>query len=415
MKDYKIVENYNLFKELEADLLGINYRAGKINDKGNIAEHVIFTKVNSFLYKNDDVWKRIELLLNGVKKSKISNLNSPDLIIKKKEKIIIYPYLKGVCVDKILKDSDEKNVPINFDLILSIVLGIADLLESASSIAVSGKRSFHGFLTPDNIIIDYDGNISIKNYGIYAYLNGTDEIYKEIEVKYGTWVTPEFSRKEKPLAQSDIYHLGYMVYKLVTGRYFSYEEGEDFSSKLSDISFLHHIPATDKGFLDNITVFFKKTLNPDPQKRFANIKEFKEFVSNFFNIEELSSGTFNIAYFMNSLYSKEIENTEKEIIEELKYTTPSKIKESDIDDTGTDIVENLLSGLDDHKKSSNKNKYVLIGIVLIAIIIAIFVITSMNSEKGKEEIAKKIKDQEEQIEIAELKQKAEREKKKMKN
>ena len=86
MKDYKIVENYNLFKELEADLLGINYRAGKINDKGNIAEHVIFTKVNSFLYKNDDVWKRIELLLNGVKKSKISNLNSPDLIIKKKRK-----------------------------------------------------------------------------------------------------------------------------------------------------------------------------------------------------------------------------------------------------------------------------------------------------------------------------------------
>lgn len=383
MKNYEIVEGYNLFEKLNVDLIGTNHRAGKIVE-GKVTEHFLFTEIYPFLYKDEDAWKRIELLLNGVKKSKISNLYSPEIVINSDKKYLVYPYLDAVSLESIVEDSIKKNIPINFDLALSISMGIADLLDAGSSIAVSGKRSFHGFLTPDNIVLDHDGNIWIKNYGVYAYLNSTDEIHKEFEMKYGPWVTPEFLKNEKPLPQSDIYHLGYLIYKMVTGNYFSLSEGENFESKLSNISFLHHIPATDKEFLNNIILFFKKTLNPDPAKRFSSIREFKEFISDYFKIEELSSVTFNIAYFMSSMYSDDRETSEKVIAEELKYIIPSKVKEmnsTDDSSKNSDIVENLLSGLDDKDKSSSKSKLMLVIAFIAIVAVAIGIYTALGGKK----------------------------------
>jgi len=381
MKEYKTVGNYSLFKELNTDLVGTNFRAGKIVD-GKFNKHLFLTEVHPYLYQNAEVWKRVELLLNGVKKSKISNLYSPDSIIDDKKKYLVYPYLDGMCLENILDDSTKKNIPVNFDLALSIAMGIADLLEAGSSIAVSGKRSFHGFLTPDNIIIDQDGNIWIKNYGIYAYLNTTDEIRKELEFKYGAWLTPEFIRNEKPVPQSDIYHLGYIIYKMVTGNYFSYSKDDNFESKLSNISFLHHIPSSDKNFLDNMILFFNKTLNPDPNKRFSNTREFKEFVSKYFNIEELSSVTFNIAYFMNSLYAEETEKAKIELDEETKYIVPHKPENKGQDDEpDNNIVESLLSGLDEREKSGNK--FILIAIIIAVIAVAIVGFTMLNKSKNE--------------------------------
>ncbi len=400
MKKYEIVEGYNLFKQLNVDLIGTNHRAGKIVD-GKVTEHFLFTEIYPFLYKDEEAWKRIELLLNGVKKSKISNLYSPEIVINSDKKYLVYPYLDAVSLESIVDDSIKKNIPINFDLALSISMGVADLLDAGSSIAVSGKRSFHGFLTPDNIVLDHDGNIWIKNYGVYAYLNSTDEIHKEFEMKYGPWVTPEFLKKEKPLPQSDIYHLGYLIYKMVTGNYFSHSEGENFESKLSNISFLHHIPATDKEFLNNIILFFKKTLNPDPAKRFSSIREFKEFISDYFKIEELSSVTFNIAYFMSSMYSDDRETSEKVMAEELKYIIPSKVKEMNSTDNSSknsDIVENLLSGLDDKDKSSSKSKLMLFIAAIVIIAVAIGIYTTLG---GKKEVkADPVVDKAEQVQKA---------------
>jgi serine/threonine protein kinase len=87
--------------------------------------------------------------------------------------LLIYPLIKGRTFEKVLENSMEKDLPINFDLAFSIAIAIADLIDTGSSIVVSGQKSFHGFLTPDNILIDYDGKIYLKNYGIFPYLNKT--------------------------------------------------------------------------------------------------------------------------------------------------------------------------------------------------------------------------------------------------
>ena len=391
--DYQILENYVLFKELGTDAIGVNYRAGEINGEDRtIRHHCLVTEVYPFLHSTPNAWKKTNILLEGVRKSNIPTLYSPDKILRQGDKIyLVYPFLKSRTLEQVLEDSAKKDNPINLDLALSLAFAIADLIDIGSSIVVSGEKSFHGFLTPDNVLIDNDGKIYLKNYGIYPYLSREEEIFTEMVKKYGAWIAPEFLRKEKPVCQSDIYHLGYIIYRILTGKYYSYSPEEDFDSKFSNISFSPHILSGDKEFLTNIINFFKKTLHPMPSRRFANIKEFKDYISNNFHIEELSSVTFSLYYFINSLYLESIEENET-FAEELAYTLPEPGEAEEIPQALKEekarrddhLVEGILSGLEEQKKSRTKLLIPLIALIVIVIGVASFIIISQQKQVQKE-------------------------------
>jgi serine/threonine protein kinase/Na+-translocating ferredoxin:NAD+ oxidoreductase RnfG subunit len=413
--EYPIISNYLLFKELGTDCIGVNYRAGEIDqDERKAAKHYHFTEVFPFLADNTNVWKRINILLEGVKKSNIPKLYSPEHIVHEDDKtFLVYQVMNGKTFEHVLEDSFKKDNPINFDLAFSIAFAIGDLIDVGSSIVVSGEKSFHGFLTPDNILIDYDGKIFLKNYGIYPYISREEEIFNEMVKKYGAWIAPEFLRKEKLVCQTDIYHLGYIIYKILTGKYFSCTPEEDFDSKFSNISFSQHIPSSDKDFLTDIITFFKKTLHPQPSQRFANIKEFKDFISNKFHIEELSSVTFNLAYFMNSIYLESMEAENKELENELAYRIPEPEPEPQPEPASSKssdhLVSDILEGLDEHEKKSSASKLIFPLIAVIVIIIALgtyFFISQQKQAKQQAEQQRKI-----QADFVRLKQETEREKK----
>ncbi len=384
MKEYKVMNDYLYYRDLFSDTMGINYRVAPVQNRKPVG-HKVLCEVNPSISGNADMWKRVKLLLEGIKKSNIPFLYSPEKInVGDKGNQLIFEYFKGKNFEQILVDAEKKGMPINFDLAMSISIAIADIIEVGSSIIVSGERSYHGFLTPDNILIHYDGKIFLKNYGIFQYLDKNDQFYSETEKRYGAWLTPEFIRKERIVAQSDIYHLGYLIYRVLTGKYFSYSAGEDFDAKFANLSFKQYMPSTDKNFLTNVITFFKKTLNPDPLKRFLTIKEFKDFIANYFHIEELSSITFNLAYFMNSLYGEAVEEEEKVLKHELAYVVPEPKKETQLTQQGKDdLVSGILEGLDERKKMPGWLWPVLGGVVLAAAVgIFIFVTSGEESQRA---------------------------------
>ncbi len=386
MNDPKIVNNRILFAELFSDSMGTNYRAAELENR-KPKRHELLCQVSPALLANPDTWKRVRILLEGIKKSNISQLFSPEQILGGGSDVqLVYEPFQGKVFEQILEESEERNLPITFDLAFSIALAIADIIEVGSSIIVSGEKSFHGMLTPDNILIHYDGKIFLKNYGIFPYLDRNDPLFTEFEKKYGAWLAPEMIRKEKSLPQSDIYHLGYLIYRMLTGKYFSCSDTEDFNAKFANIAFKQHIPTTDKDLFTHIINFFKKTLNPDPTKRFRSIKEFKEFITNFFHIEELSSITFNLAYFMNSLTGDAQEKEALLIAEEKKFVLPEPKKAPPPAPGARNdekLVENLLAGLDEQKKTP----WPLIGGAAAAVLViamALFFYFGGKSKKAEE-------------------------------
>ncbi|MCU0287563.1 MAG: protein kinase [Acidobacteria bacterium] len=394
MSEYKVINNYVIFEELNSDPLGINYRAGEIEER-KTSNHRLLTEVYPFIAGSPETWKRVNILMDGIRKSNIPNLYAPVKIIKEEgspKAFLIYPLIKGRTFEKILEDSMEKDLPINFDLTFSIAIAIADLIDTGSSIVVSGQKSFHGFLTPDNILFDYDGKIYLKNYGIFPYLSKTEELFNEMVSKYGAWVAPEFLRKEKLVPQSDIYHLGYIIYRILTGEYFSYSEGEDFDAKFANIRFSQQLPSGDIDFITNLISFFKQTLNPDPNKRFVNMKEFKDYIAQYFHIEELSSVTFNLAYFMNSLYMGQMDEETEKLKKELTYVLPEPKKDPAAE---SHLAESILAGLEEQKSSKLKVIIPLIIVIIIVAIVAVFFISqAQKAAREKQQQLQTIKDME---------------------
>ncbi|MBN2400439.1 MAG: protein kinase [Candidatus Aminicenantes bacterium] len=355
MKEYKVVNDYIYFREMFSDTMGMNYHAAPVINRKPVG-HKVLCDVNPSIFGNADIWKRVKILLEGIKKSNIPFLFSPEkIIVNNNQCQLVFEHFQGKNIEQMLKDVEKKGLSINFDLAMSMCIAIADIIELGSSIIVSGEKSFHGFLTPDNIMIHYDGKIALKNYGIFQYLERNEVLFGEIEKRYGSWLTPELLRKEKIVSQSDIYHLGYLLYRILTGKYFSCMPGEDFEAKFTNLTFSHLIPSTDKNFLTYLITFLKKTLNPNPLKRFLTIKELKDFIANYFHIEELSSITFNLAYFMNSLYGEGIEEEDKLCKQELVYVIPEPKKEPVAPQSQVkreDLVSGILDELDKRKKIS---------------------------------------------------------------
>jgi serine/threonine protein kinase len=366
MKEYKVANDFLYFREMFSDTMGMNYHAAPVVNRRPVA-HKVLCEVNPSIYGHAEIWKRVKILLEGIKKSNIPFLYSPEkIIVGDKQCQLIFEHFQGKNIEQMLNDAEKKGLSINFDLAMSLCIAIADIIELGSSIIVSGEKSFHGFLTPDNILIHYDGKIALKNYGIFQYLERNEMLFAEIEKRYGSWLTPELLRKEKIVSQSDIYHLGYLIYRILMGKYFSCAPGEDFDAKFNNLTFSHLIPSTDKNFLTHLITFFKKTLNPNPLKRFLTIKELKDFIANYFHIEELSSITFNLAYFMNSLYGEKVEEEEQLCKQELTYVIPEPKKEPPAPQMKReDLVSGILDELDKRKKISPL-VWVVAGIVIIA-------------------------------------------------
>jgi serine/threonine protein kinase len=384
MSEYEIVQDHFLFEELGSDSVGTNYRAGKIIDR-KTEKHIILSEVHPFLSGSTGIWKGLKVLLEGVKKSKIAHLLCPEDVIEEDQKaFLIYPFLKHGTLEDILNDARQNGVPIDIDLAFSIVIAVADILDQGSGITINKKKSFHGLLTPDNIIIDIDGKVFLKNYGIFPYLKKIPEHSNRLIEKYGSLLPPECLQQEKPTPQTDVYILGNIIYRLMTGEYFTYSPDDDFESKLSTLEFTFDIIPPEEGdFEDNIMTLFKKTLNPDPAQRFADIKEFTEYFSNNFRISEVSSATFVIAYFMNLLYMKTSEAENARLKEELSYEMPEEEVADDMEVNADYLKEEIAARLEEQQGS--KSKYLIALLVVIAIAVGTIGFLYINQQKQAKE------------------------------
>jgi len=401
MKDYKTVQDYVLFQDIFMDTMGTNIRAAKMENRKAVA-HKLLCLMNPLISTNQERLRRVKILQDGIKKAGIPTLYSPiDSITQDNQVYLVYEYFKGRTLEKLIEDANQKGISFSFDLALSIAIAIADIIESGGSIVISGEKSFHGFLTPDNILFHFDGKIFLKNYGVFQYMDKSGSLMSEFESRYGNWQTPECLRREKIVTQSDVYHLGYIIFRLITGKFFSLASGEDFETKVSNLNLRQFMPTQDKELHASMLNFFKKTLNPDPMKRFLTIKEFKDFIANYFHIEELSSITFNVAYFMNLLYSEVQEREEKLLHEELGYSVsepkkaaaatapipapapmePVMERAASKPTPKEELVSSLLESLDEKKKT--KKTPILIAVVSIVAIAVVGVMYMNQAKKAK--------------------------------
>jgi serine/threonine protein kinase len=136
----------------------------------------------------------------------------------------------------------------------------------------------HRDLKPSNILVDTNGAAKLLDFGSAKLLAGAEVTRSRFNMITFAYSSPEQLRGEPATTLSDVYSLGAVLYRLVSG-----EEpfGEDLVSRLKEQeSSSLPLPKSLPGDLDAIV---RKALSPAPRERYATVEQLAEDVRRFRN------------------------------------------------------------------------------------------------------------------------------------
>src|SRR5579864_4679625 len=134
---------------------------------------------------------------------------------------IAMEYLHGEDVRSMMKALVRKEQRLPIEHALNIVIGVASGLHYAhEKVGFDGKalEIVHRDVTPQNIIVTYDGAVKLLDFGIAKASNRFGE------TRFGTlkgkvpYMSPEQCRSENLDRRTDVFSLGIMLYELTLGR-----------------------------------------------------------------------------------------------------------------------------------------------------------------------------------------------------
>ena len=201
-----MIGGFKIEKELGRGGMGVVYMAHELSLNRKIALKLLSERLS-----NDE-----EFIERFKREARVvAALNHPNIvnILSYGEEHGLYyfamEYVKGTDLGQILKE--KKEIPL--DQALSITAQVADALEEAAARGV-----VHRDLKPSNIMIDSMERVKVTDFGIAYFQNAEAQL-----TRTGLYMgTPEYSSPEQARGatldvRSDIFSLGAVLYKMLSG------------------------------------------------------------------------------------------------------------------------------------------------------------------------------------------------------
>lgn len=327
MEPTKRVGNFLIFKEKREDILGKEYRAGWIEDE-KIKNIISLVAIKEVLTKNEELLRKLS---EGMRE--LANLIDPKVArvlgfgAIGENVFISREYVRGETLGDILTTSISEKNYMPLDITLFLFSQIASTLEYVQAFKLEGQRIFHGFLNPSDILVTYDGVPKIKNFMIYPILENYPYERTSITKLYERYLTPDHKSGLPITFSTDIFSFGMILFEFLTGTPFEFKEGESLREKLDNAKLLFPYKNS-SGIPSPLKSFLLKAISPNPEDRFSSPREMRRSFDAILAEEDIEASTFNLAFYMNSLFGTVAEREEKEISEEVSAEIiPVEVKE----------------------------------------------------------------------------------------
>ncbi|MEW6368602.1 MAG: TonB family protein [Acidobacteriota bacterium] len=315
--------SFVLLEEVGSDCAGRVYRAAKVRSTG-LEKIVYLTKIHPSLAQNTALMKS---LMDELKVC--AQVSSPNIAkvygCGKLEGayFISWEFVEGKDLGTVFTRSLD-GFPLAVDQSLYILSRILGALETAHAARIEDKGVLHGALSPVDVILTYEGDVKVKNFNFAQVLVPHPNERKEALKRIETYLSPEVQDGKPPDKRSDIYALGLILYRMLTGEPFFTESREiDVKQRLESSVLMAPFQDDDK-IPAPLSDIIARCVNPNPAHRFPSVKEFRQAIDAILLSGDFTPSTFNLAFYMHTAFRSEIETENKQMQEEqamdfLKY------------------------------------------------------------------------------------------------
>jgi TonB family protein len=297
-----------LLEETEATGLGTEHRAAKLGAAG-------LEKLVTILRLTPGISTNAELARAVMDQAKAAaQFQNPNILkifgIGKVEQAyyISYEHVEGKSLGAILDRCRHESFPFQIEHALLISSKVASALEyTHNRRGEGGTRYFHGLLTPSQILVSYEGEVRVKGFGFWPSRIERAQVLPPEELKY---LAPEQAGGGGD-PHSDIYALGAILFETLTGEI----PGPNVVGRLGSARLLN--PTGDDTTIPKpLADILHRSLATDPVHRYGDMQEMRKAIDTLLFSGDFTPTTFNLAFFMHSLYREEIERETRAIKED---------------------------------------------------------------------------------------------------
>ena len=194
----------------------------------------------------------------------------------------------------LLERSQTEGHPFAADHALLIASKAAAALEAAQA-----RKQIHGFLVPEFIHVSHDGEVSVRAFGLPPRLLRQAN---SIGVREAGFLAPETEGTAPLDIRADIFSLGAQLFEMLTGSPLARTGPTAASIEAARIP----SPGSDGTPIPKaLATLLLQALAEDPARRFKDAAAFKKAVDTLLFSGDYSPTTFNLAFFMHTLFRDE--------------------------------------------------------------------------------------------------------------
>lgn len=265
---------------------------------------------------------------------------------------LAWDYVPGRSLAQLIEKARHEQIPFGVDHALTVIQGVAQAI-----VQMQAKGVSHGVLSPHSVWVSFEGATQLVDAPFAALAKGM--LAKAPAVKHK--LAPYLQGPENDPLQQDLFALGAVLYELLTFEHLPL--GGDLQATLDQATLKAAqeqapLPAEIRAFLGRLLL---------GRQPFATVEAFNAELERVLYDGEYSPTTFNMAFFMHTLFREENDRDAQAMKTEqgdnyLAYTAAGESLRS-----GATRVEHI----DGHaeEQASQKNRTLLIGGGLAAVVV----------------------------------------------